>query len=145
MGIKGVNMVQKMFATGRYTSGAKKLVIFMTIFALTAVPVLAANTITVDDVGLSYGTATGLGTKDIRDGIMAIIRIMLSFLGVLSIVIVLYGGFIWLTSGGSEEKVGQAKKIIGAGIIGLVIIFTAYAIATFVVEGLLSATGADGW
>ena len=52
----------------------------------------------------------------------------------------LYAGFLWLTSAGSEEKVGQAKKIITSAIIGLVIIFISYAIATFVITQLIKAT-----
>jgi len=123
----------------------KKLAILMTIFALTAMPALATtDVITVDDVGLSYGGDTGLGTKDIRAGLMSIVRALLSFLGVLSILIILYGGFTWMTAGGNEEKISQAKKIISAGIIGLIIIFTAFAIAQFVVTQLMSATGIPG-
>ncbi|MFA6255208.1 MAG: pilin [Patescibacteria group bacterium] len=106
------------------------------IFALTVLPALALET------GLNYGTYTGLGTKDIREGIMNVVNVLLGFLGILAIVIILWGGFRWLTSGGNEEKVGEAKKIITAGIIGLVIIFTAYAIATFVINQLITATGA---
>ena len=112
------------------------LTILVATFALMALPALAL------DVGLGYGTYTGLGTKDIREGIMAVINVLLGFLGIIAIVIILYGGFVWLTSGGNEEKVGQAKKIISAGIIGLVIIFVAYALATFVINQLMSATGA---
>ena len=115
------------------------LAIFAVIFALTAMPVLAATL----DTGINYGTATGLGTKDIREGVMSIVNVLLGFLGILAIIIILWGGFRWLTSGGNEEKVGEAKKIITAGIIGLVIIFTAYAIATFVIEQLITATGAN--
>lgn len=114
------------------------LAIFAVIFALTAMPVLATSL----DTGINYGTATGLGTKDIREGVMSIVNVLLGFLGILAIIIILWGGFRWLTSGGNEEKVGEAKKIITSGIIGLVIIFTAYAIATFVIEQLITATGA---
>jgi hypothetical protein len=52
----------------------------------------------------------------------------------------LLGGFKWMTAGGNEDKVGEAKKLITAGIIGLVIILAAFAIATFVLSQLLSAT-----
>ncbi|OGY44506.1 MAG: hypothetical protein A2729_01595 [Candidatus Buchananbacteria bacterium RIFCSPHIGHO2_01_FULL_39_14] len=117
----------------------KKLSLLTTtavVFALSVLPTLALET------GIEYGTFTGLGTKDLREGVMTIVNVLLGFLGILSIIIILWGGFRWLTSGGNEEKVGEAKKIITAGIIGLVIIFTAYAIATFVVQQLISATGA---
>jgi len=112
------------------------LTALITVFALSALPVLALET------GIDYGTYTGLGTKDIREGIMNVINVLLGFLGILAIVIILWGGFRWLTSGGNEEKVGEAKKVITAGIIGLIIIFTAYALASFVVTQLMSATGA---
>ena len=116
-------------------------ILAVTIFAIVASPVFAYVPInSTDAVGLNYGDYTGLGTKDIREGIMSIVNAMLAFLGVIAILIVLYGGFVWLTSGGNEEKVGEAKKIIAAGVIGLIIIFTAYAIATFVVGSLISAT-----
>ena len=108
------------------------------LFALSITPALATL-----DIGLNYGTATGLGTTDIREGVMNIVQYLLSFLGVIAIIVMLYGGFVWLTSGGNEEKVGQAKKIISAGIIGLVIIFISYALATFVIEQLITATGAN--
>ncbi len=114
------------------------LTIFTAIFALTALPALGATL----NVGLEYGTHTGLGTKDIREGIMTVVNVLLGFLGILAIIIILWGGFRWLTSGGSEEKVGEAKKVITAGIIGLVIIFISYALASFVITQLMTATGA---
>ena len=117
----------------------KKLTTLLTlalVFAFTAVPALAQI-----DTGLNYGTFTGLGTNDLREGVMNVVNVLLGFLGILAIIIILWGGFRWLTSGGNEEKVGEAKKIITAGIIGLVIIFTSYAIATFVITQLISATG----
>jgi len=116
------------------------LTTLITVFTLTALPVLA--TAAVDQFGLDYGAATGLGTRDIREGIMTIVKYLLTFLGVIAILVMLYGGFVWLTSAGNEEKVGQAKKIITAGIIGLVIIFISYALARFVIEQLVLATGA---
>ena len=108
------------------------------IFALTVTPALATL-----DVGLNYGTYTGLGTKDIREGVMAIVNVLLGFLGIIAIIIILWGGFVWLTAGGNEEKVSEAKKIITAGIIGLIIIFVSYAIASFVITQLMDATGAQ--
>jgi len=91
---------------------------------------------------VTYGTFTGLGTKDLREGVMGIINLIFTFLGVIAIVLILYAGFLWLVSAGSEEKVGQAKKIITGAVIGLVIIFISYAIAQFVISELILATGA---
>ena len=111
----------------------------LTIFVFSVLPALATL-----DVGLNYGTYTGLGTKDLREGVMSIVQILLGFLGIIAIIIILYGGFVWLISAGNEEKVSQAKAIITAGIIGLIIIFVSYALATFVITQLITATGATG-
>jgi hypothetical protein len=86
------------------------------------------------------GNTLGTGTGDIRVTIAKIIRYAMSLLGIVAVLIILYGGFKWMTSQGSEDAVGEAKKIIVAGIIGLVIILTAYAIATFVINSLVAAT-----
>ena len=119
----------------------KSLLIVFTValFALTVMPALAQPL----ETGINYGTFTGLGTKDLREGVMAIVRILLGFLGIIAIIIMLYGGFVWMTSAGNEEKVGQAKKIITSGIIGLIIIFVSFAIAQFVITQLITATGAE--
>ena len=92
------------------------------------------------DLGISYVTATGLGTKDVRTTIASIINVMLGLLGVIAVVIILIGGFKWMTAMGNTENVDSAKKLIFQGIIGLVIILSAYAIANFVVISLLNAT-----
>ena len=112
------------------------------LFAFAVTPVLATTTL---DPGINYGTYTGLGTKDIREGVMAVVNVLLGFLGVIAIIIVLYGGFTWMTAAGNEEKVAQAKKIITAGIIGLVIIFISFAIANFVISQIGEASGASGF
>lgn len=88
------------------------------------------------------GTNIGTGTTDIRITIARIIRTAMSLLGIIAVLIILYGGFKWMTAAGSDEAVGDAKKIITAGIIGLVIILTAYAIASFVINSLVTATSA---
>jgi len=66
----------------------------------------------------------------------------LGFLSIIAVLIILMGGFKWMTAGGNEEKVEEAKKMIIAGIVGLAVIFTSFAIATFVINQLISATGA---
>jgi len=81
-----------------------------------------------------------LGERDPRDIAASVIRVILGFLGIVAVIIILLGGFKWMTAGGNEDKVGEAKKLITAGIIGLVIILAAFAIATFVLNSLLSAT-----
>ena len=67
-----------------------------------------------------------------RESLVGIINIALSFLGLIAVIIVIYGGFVWMTSGGNEEKINNAKKILKNGLIGLVIILLSWGIATWV-------------
>jgi len=66
--------------------------------------------------------------------IFRLIQYLLMFLGVVAMIIILYGGYTWMTAGGNDEKVGKAKKILMAGLIGLVIILLAFAIAAFIIN-----------
>ena len=83
---------------------------------------------------------TGLGERDPRGIAANVIKVALGFLGIIAVIIILLGGFKWMTAGGNEDKVGEAKKLITAGIIGLVIILAAFAIATFALDALITAT-----
>lgn len=82
----------------------------------------------------------GLGTRDIRLTIADLIHEAIGLLGIMAVVIILYGGFIWMISAGSDEKVKQAKDTMTSGIIGLVIVLTSYSLANFILNSLLQAT-----
>lgn len=102
-----------------------------------------SNKCTADSFGLqpvNTGLGGQLGNKDLRQVIGNVINVALSLLGVVAVVIILIGGFKWMTAGGSDDKVGEAKKMIFQGIIGLAIILSAWAIAIFVLNSLASAT-----
>ncbi len=75
--------------------------------------------------------------KDSIDPVIStIISIALSFLGVLFLLLMIYGGFLWMTAKGNEEQVTKAKNLITAAIIGLIIVVAAYAISVFVVSNI---------
>ena len=92
-------------------------------------------------LGVEYGASTGLGQKDLRTTVADIIKVALGLIGIIALVIVISGGFLWMTSFGNEDKVEKAKSMILMGIVGLAIVLTAYAITTFVINQLTSATG----
>lgn len=102
-------------------------------------PIDAADLLEVD-TGVTIGDVAGLGQADLRTTIAQIIRAILAFLGVVAVVIIVWGGFKWMTSGGADEKVKAAQRMIVMGIIGLAIVLSAYAIASFVISSLISAT-----
>ncbi|MDP2684124.1 MAG: hypothetical protein Q8P20_03635 [bacterium] len=106
-----------------------------TLFALVGLAVFAmpltAAAVTVDP---GLGTTLTLGTADLKGTVVSIIQWALGLLGLIAVVMVLYGGFTWMTAGGNEEKISKAKKIISAAVIGLIIVLLAWAIIIFVVD-----------
>ncbi len=87
------------------------------------------------------GNVIGLGNRDPRVIAAGIINVALGFLGIIAVVIVLMGGFKWMTAGGNDDKVGEAKKIISSGVVGLVIILASWGLAKFVLGLMYNATG----
>ena len=66
-----------------------------------------------------------------------IIGIVLSFIGVLFLILMIYAGISWMTANGNQEKVNKAKDLMINAIIGIIIIFAAYAITKFVGDQIL--------
>jgi cbb3-type cytochrome oxidase subunit 3 len=93
------------------------------------------------DVGLQYGTETGLAVKDVRVTIAEIVRTTMGILGLIVFVLLILGGIFYLFSHGDPEKENKAKKIIITALIGLFIIILAYFLANFTIRILLEATG----
>jgi len=54
-----------------------------------------------------------------------------------SIVGFIYGGFTWMLAAGDSGKVQKGKDILIWATIGIVVIFSAYAVVRFVLEGVL--------
>src|SRR3989344_4832265 len=90
------------------------------------------------------GEAIGLATTDVRIVAARIIRNFFGLLGIVAVVLILYGGFLWMTAAGNEEKVEKAKKVLTSAVIGLAIMLSAFAIAQFVISSLVEATTGVG-
>ena len=61
---------------------------------------------------------------------------VLSFVGVIFLVMMLVGGFIWMTAAGNEARVKTAMNLLVAGIVGLIIVVSAYAITAWLGDTL---------
>lgn len=122
----------------------KKILKHLVVFAMLSFLALPMVTMAQIDVGMNEietGFAdNGLGNTDPRTTVARLINVAMLFLGIIAVVIVLLGGFKWMTAGGNEDKVGEAKKLMGAGIIGLVIVLSAWGIANFILGRLMTAT-----
>lgn len=124
------------------TAKITRLITFVGLLGLLMMPMVTLAAAGDANFGIdNINDAIDLGSDDPRAIIARIINVVLGFLGIIAVVIILYGGFVWMTAAGNEEKVGTARKIIIAGIIGLAIVLAAWGIAKFVLTQLGQATG----
>lgn len=87
--------------------------------------------------------SAGLGTAPPELSVILgrVISAALGLVGFVFLVLMVVGGFMWMTASGDETKVDKARKILYSSIIGFIIIAAAYAITNFVFEQILKATG----
>ena len=71
-------------------------------------------------------------TQTLSDLITKILRVLLSIVGLVAVVFLVWGGFKYMSSQGDEEKTGDAKKTIVNALIGVVIVILAYALVVIV-------------
>ena len=112
------------------------------LFALLAIPIAMVHGAA--SLGIEVMAGTGLGTRNLQETIVQVLNVILGFLGIIAVIIILLGGFKWMTAGGADDKIGEAKKLISGGIVGLVVILAAYAIAIYVVNVISGATTTEG-
>jgi len=93
--------------------------------------------------GGSSGYDAGGGTRTIEEVIAIMVQYLLSFLGVFFVVLIIYGGFIWMLAKGDDAEVTKAKDIIRNAVIGLIIVLSAYVITTGIIGRLLQSTGTN--
>jgi hypothetical protein len=93
------------------------------------------------DIPGAFGQSADQPT-DVRTIVARLIKIVLTFLAIIFVVLVVYGGFKWMTAAGNEGQVDDAKKIITQATIGLIVLLSAYGLTVFIFDVLLKATGA---
>lgn len=74
------------------------------------------------------------GQTSLRGIILTVVNFFLTFLGLLTVVMVIYGGFLYVSSAGNEDNVGKAKKILLYSVIGIVIIVASFAFVNTVLQ-----------
>jgi len=113
------------------------LMVFVLFFSISIQYVAAIDT------GLDTTAQKGYGVKNataIPEGIPReipgtigkIVGAGLAFIGVLFLILMIYGGFTWMLARGNEQEVTRAEDLIYSAVIGLVIVLAAYAITAYV-------------
>lgn len=87
-----------------------------------------------DQVTIDNPAFQPLGETNVQGIIGRIIKFILGLTGVIALVMFIYGGFLWMTAAGSSDGIEKAKGILLWSTIGIIIIFSAYAIVDFVIN-----------
>lgn len=120
-------------------------VFFISFFLLSSI-LTPRNALAEDKYGLDQSASKVEAFKDqvdsseenfINDKIGSVIGIVLSFIGVIFLILMIYAGISWMTAAGNQEKVTKAKNLIINAIIGLIIVLSAYTISSFIGTRLL--------
>lgn len=73
-----------------------------------------------------------------------VVRLFLSIVGVLFLILMIYGGFRWMKAMGNEQEVTAGRDIVINATIGLVVVMAAYAVTAFIGKATDDAgTGVD--
>lgn len=75
---------------------------------------------------------TGISSYDIGTVAGRSVNVALQLVGLIFLLLTIYGGFLWMTARGAEDQITKARDIVIAAVIGLVIVISAYAITVFV-------------
>ena len=86
-------------------------------------------------------SSSGPPEVSLAELIFRIVKISLSFLGVLFVVLIIYGGFLWMTAAGNDDQIRRARKIMINSAIGLLIVLASLAFSWFVFKSLGKAIG----
>ncbi len=83
------------------------------------------------------------GTVDLEQRILQYIGILLSFIGLIFLVLIIIAGVRWMTSGGNDDIVDKAKATLKSSIIGLLIVLGAWVISNGIIQIIVNGNGAS--
>ena len=118
---------------------------FLLLVAYILVPSIALAANPLNNNPLLNGVADGAGfNTDVNpdtiftETLGTVVFTIVSFLGILFIILIIYGGYVWMMARGNDSDVDKAKKIIKDAIIGLVVLTASYSIWLLVSNTFLS-------
>jgi hypothetical protein len=108
--------------------------------SLVSAPAVFADRSSIDKICNDATMAEQAGcdnTTEAQDLVGDIIRTVMWVAGVVAVAFIIYGGVLYMISGGDSTKAQTAKTVIQYAVIGLVIVILAYAIVAFVTGRVL--------
>lgn len=113
---------------------AKYLVSLVFILTIMSLPLLSRAATLINPLGDGV---------TLEGAVKNVITAALGVSGVLALIAFIYGGITWMISGGDSAKVQKGKNMMIWAVWGIVIIFSSYAILTYIFSALVGG-GAGG-
>ncbi len=139
-----------MFKLNKFIIFLLVVFLFFSFFAVVQASYGLGETVQVGDLGEAFSVEDVDNSKGsgnfISSRLGILIGAILSFIGVIFMALIIYGGLTWMLSQGNEQQVAKARGLIVQAIVGLIIVLAAYAITAFIGEQLTSSdpAGTDG-
>jgi hypothetical protein len=99
------------------------------LFSIFITPALAVELKGLEETAQTAGINRGGANP--AQAVSQIVQWVLSFIGVLFLILMIYGGVTWMTSSGNQETIKKAQQIVGSAVLGLIIVLSAYAITLY--------------
>jgi hypothetical protein len=125
----------------KLTKHLLSLTLLISLVAVPAATLASSGNLNLNDLGVGeIDTTLDLGRRSPIETVTRLINTAMIFLGIIAVAIILFAGFKWMTAGGSDDKIGEARKLMTSGVIGLIIILSAWGIAYFILENAVQVT-----
>ena len=85
-----------------------------------------------DAGGKAYTGGKQTTPKDLRYIVSNVVKMALQLVGLIMLCLMLYAGYLWMTAGGDDGKVSEAKTVIRNAVIGMILVGMSYTLVTFV-------------
>lgn len=82
------------------------------------------------------GTIVALDSNELVRQLVAVTNIMVTFLGPILMLLFVVGGIMYITAGGEEERTNTAKNIMVNSVIGIIVVYGAFALVSTVISGV---------
>lgn len=125
----------------------KKIGFTIAFVGLLGVSSLAAASLLTSDAsaqvssGINAATTSEMQGKSVNNTVGSIVNILLWVVGILSVTMIVWSGFKYITSAGDTSKLASAKSTLIYAVVGLIIAIMAYAIVNFVRTEVTSTGG----
>ena len=113
----------------------KKIIVLIILIALIA-PISIFAAIDADSDGGAVELENPIGETNPNLIIGKVIEAALGIVGSLALLMFIYGGFIWMLAAGNNERVQKGKEVLIWATVGLVVIFSSYAMIKLIFQGL---------